>query len=369
MKLSRLILPAAAVALWAAAAFGPASQAHAQALPPEVAIIAGAPGRTAAEIATQDVLALNTTMFELYGSVSQVFRRNILAKHPVILGMFSGAGGRLILYRPGQPPLDAPSVPIVYQMLKSVGHATMALSGMLVPYLNDSTDQSWRGPLQAFRSRMQSALDGLDATGMPDAWRAECRTLLQANLAFMDETLARRSVTLAALEAHSRKQAPHLKTIIAAAAHTQVAHWMTVVEEWKALLGAQWAQTYAASNTIYVTRQNNILFGVLAQYFGAEAINDRLLLIETISFTTTPDELLQSLVRIVGDRTIGAVFFGNYKLMDYELMGGDARDAIVAETRKRGMTTVLPPAVAFGSTQWPALVTPGSGPSSLADLP
>ena len=29
----------------------------------------------------------------------------------------------------------------------------------------------------------------------------------------------------------------------------------------------------------------------------------------------------------------------------------------------------LPPRVPFGSHQWPTLVTPGSGPASLADLP
>ena len=55
-------------------------------------------------------------------------------------------------------------------------------------------------------------------------------------------------------------------------------------------------------------------------------------------------------------------------LMDYELMGGDARVAIAAETGKRGMTTFLPPVVPFGSKQWPTLVTPGPGPASIADL-
>jgi hypothetical protein len=32
-----------------------------------------------------------------------------------------GSGRRFILYRPGQEPLEAPSVPIVYQLLKSSG--------------------------------------------------------------------------------------------------------------------------------------------------------------------------------------------------------------------------------------------------------
>jgi hypothetical protein len=65
---------------------------------------------------------------------------------------------------------------------------------------------------------------------------------------------------------------------------------------------------------------------------------------------------------------VGSLFFGNYHLMDYELMGGDARVAIVAETAKRGMTPFLPPVVPFGSKQWPTLVTPGPGPASIADL-
>jgi hypothetical protein len=92
------------------------------------------------------------------------------------------------------------------------------------------------------------------------------------------------------------------------------------------------------------------------------------MLIETISFTTTPDEMMESVTRIVADRSVGQLFFGNYYLMDYELMGTDARIAIAAEATKRGMTPFLPPKVPFGSTQWPMLVTPGPGPATLDDL-
>jgi len=87
-----------------------------------------------------------------------------------------------------------------------------------------------------------------------------------------------------------------------------------------------------------------------------------------MSFTTTPDEMLTSLTRIIADRSVGALFFGNYHLMDYELMGGDARAAIIAESARRGMTALLPPLVPFGSKQWPTLITPGPGPASITDL-
>jgi len=63
----------------------------------------------------------------------------------------------------------------------------------------------------------------------------------------------------------------------------------------------------------------NVLFSVLAQFFEPEAINDRLILIETLSFTTSPDDMMEALTRIIADRSDGALFFGNYYMMDYEL--------------------------------------------------
>jgi hypothetical protein len=347
---------------------GTAEKSQSQDLPPYMAPIAGRTVSSPADTATKSVLALNVGMFELYGDAAAVFKKNILGKHPVILGLFSGAGGRLILYRPGQAPLDAPQVPMVYQLLKSIGHSTMALTQVVGPYLDNPADQSWRGAMLAYRSRMKSALDGLDTTSIQPEWRENNHIILQNNIAFMDDCLAKGTISFAALEAFSKKQGPFLKKDIAWAAQTQVGHWMTVLADWKKTLGADWDKTYAASNTIYVARQNNILFSVLAQFFGPDAINDRLMLIETISFTTTPDDMLDSLTRIIGDRSVGSLFFGNYHLMDYELMGGDARAAIVAETAKRGMKPFLPPPVPFGSKQWPTLITPGPGPTSLADL-
>jgi hypothetical protein len=60
---------------------------------------------------------------------------------------------------------------------------------------------------------------------------------------------------------------------------------------------------------------DNVLFSVLARFFGPEAINSRLMLIETISFTTTPEDMLEALTRIIAARSVGAVYFGNYGLM------------------------------------------------------
>ena len=136
---------------------GLGTAAKAQDLPSFMAPIAGRTASSPAETATKNVLALNTMMFELYDDAASVFKANLLSKHPVILGLFSGAGGRFILYRPGQPPLDAPRVPIDYELMKSVGHSTMALGQIVAPYVNSPNDKSWRPSMETYRIRMQDA--------------------------------------------------------------------------------------------------------------------------------------------------------------------------------------------------------------------
>jgi hypothetical protein len=337
-------------------------------LPPYLQNLSGTTPPTAAALATTNVLQLNTTMFSLYDNAAQIFRKNILANHPVILALFSGAGGRMILYRPGQPPLDAPSVPMVYQVMKSLGHSSMALSEVVLPYVDQDNDKSWVAPMQAYLSEMKSARAGIDAVPMPEEWRPVSRAILDTNIEYMEDCLKRGVIRLDALQAYAKKQGPNLKAAVNWAESTQVKHWMSVLDNWKAMLGADFDKAYGASNTIYVARQNNVLFSVLAQYFGPDAINTRLMLIETVSFTTTPEDMLTGLTRIIADRSVGQVFFGSYHLMDYELMGGDARKTIISEMKARGKEPFLPPQVPFGSKQWPTLISGGSGPASLDDL-
>jgi hypothetical protein len=337
-------------------------------LPDYMNVIVGGQAPAPAETAQRNILALNSAMFGLYEESGRSFRKNLLAQHPVILGLFTGAGGRFILYKPGAAPVEAPSVPVVYQLMKSIGHATMVAAVMAGPHIDKPDDQSWRSSFGAFRARLQTAADSVDKAEIREDWRGDMRDILATDIAFVDDCLKKGVISYAAVQEFSQKQAPKLKHIIAWAAQTQVAHWMDVLAGWKKELGPDWDKAYAASNTIYVARQNNILFSVLAQFFGPEAVNSRLMLIETISFTTTPEDMLDSMTRIIGDRAVGGLFFGNAAVMDFELMGGDAREAIVAEATKRGMTPFLPPKVPFGSKQWPTLVTPDTGPASLTDL-
>jgi len=176
-------------------------------------------------------------------------------------------------------------------------------------------------------------------------------------------------VTAEDLGRFGAQQRPFLLNAISWAAQTQVAHWMTVLDSWRGMLGDGLAEAYGVVGTSHATRQNNVLFSLLAQVFGAAAVNDRLLLIEAPEPALTPGMLFAALVRTLGDRVTGAAFFGDGRAMDYELLGGDARAAILYQTDRRGMIPVLPPVVPFGSAQWPMLVTQGPGATMLSELP
>ena len=103
---------------------------------------------------------------------------------------------------------------------------------------------------------------------------------------------------------------------------------------------------------------------------GQEAMGDRLLLIETPEFTTTPEKMLEVLTRIVADRGIGMVFFRDYFLMDVELLGGERRKVIEEEAIRRGIQPLLPTMAPFFCNDWPWKTNPakGRGPARLEDV-
>jgi hypothetical protein len=323
-------------------------------------------------VAEQAALALNASMMNLYDASLIKFKQNLRDHAPIILALFTGQGGQMILYRPGHAPEVAPPVPIVYQLAKSVGHSTMAIYEVVSPYVsNAKANQLWRAPLAMFRTQNQTALDGLGALDMSADDRSILRTILERNLAFMDQCLSQGGYTYEEVEKYIRGTVPHSIKTIGIGSGAQVGHWMKVVEEWKNRLGKDWERTYGVSNTLYIARQNNILFSVLVQFMGTETMGDRLLLIETPSFETTPETMLDVLTRIVADRALGMVFFRDYFLMDVELLGGGGRAAIEREMAKRGLKPLLPTLAPFRSNAWPWKTDPkqGTGPARLEDVP
>jgi hypothetical protein len=322
-------------------------------------------------VAERAVLALNESMLSLYETSLAKFKQNMRERVPIILALFTGQGGQMILYRPGQDPEVAPPVPILYQLAKSVGHSTMAIYEVVSPYVSDAyANQLWHPPLEMYRAQNHTALKSLDALDISDEDRSVLRAILEHNLAFMDECIAKGGYSYEDVEKFIRDTVPHSIKTIGIGSGVQVGHWMKVIEGWKQQLGEDWDRIYAVSNSLYVARQNNILYSVLVQFMGTETMGDRLLLVETPEFETTPEKMLDVLGRIVADRALGMVFFRDYFLMDVELLGGGGRAAIECEMAKRGKEATLPTLAPFRSNDWPwkTDATKGTGPARMEDV-
>jgi hypothetical protein len=65
-------------------------------------VLKAAPPRAKEQRAGLAVYQLNNSMFNIYDNSLDIYQKNIRARVPLIMALFSGKGGRFILYRPGR---------------------------------------------------------------------------------------------------------------------------------------------------------------------------------------------------------------------------------------------------------------------------
>src|SRR5260370_16582808 len=133
---------------------------------------------TRAQADQENVLALDHAMMRIYEEALTTFQKNFLTQHPVVMALFTNGGGRLILYRPGKEPLDAPPVPIRYQLYKSVGHSSLATFELAASHLKTVEDQSWKGKMVAFLAANQPPLTSIHTLHISPAHPATHRPFL-----------------------------------------------------------------------------------------------------------------------------------------------------------------------------------------------
>ena len=172
-------------------------RAQAQTLPSYMDIVlnrdAALPAR---QIAEGNVLALNNIKFSIYSTTLQTYKKNIRANNPIILALFDGGGGQLILYPPGQPPETAPPASITYQLAKSAGHSAMAIYQIVAPYVeHPNQDAAWREPLMAYHRQMKLARDGAKDLDLSSDDREVIAGLLRNNVSFMERCLESNNYT------------------------------------------------------------------------------------------------------------------------------------------------------------------------------
>src|SRR5262249_39411903 len=150
---------------------------------------------------------------------------------------------------------------------KSCGHSAMAVYQLTAPYLDNPKDSSWRTPMAQYLALQEATLAGFENIDLPKGAKHSAKTLLMNNIAFMKECLKTGMFPAEDLRRFTIGQRGAIESVVEYAARAQASHWMKVMADWKTLIGKDWDKTYGVTNTLYVTRTNNILFTIMAQFF------------------------------------------------------------------------------------------------------
>ena len=174
------------------------------------------------DVAIRDALALDDQMQAIYSSSLQTYKKNLLATSPVILGLFSNQGGEFYLYMPGKPVIEAPRVPVGYEICKSCGHSAMAVYQLTAPYLDNPADQAWRTPMAQYLALQEATLAGFDNIDIAEDAKNSAKTLLTYNIAFMKECLKNGAFTAKGLREYIGGQREAIAGVVEYAARAGV---------------------------------------------------------------------------------------------------------------------------------------------------
>lgn len=277
--------------------------------------------------AAQRLYNLDDKMMANYADTQRLVGQS---QSPVILAMFNGVGGKYILIRNGNVEAVEP-VPALYQQVKSVSHTIVGVFEIVSPYFANSEADNWRAKLTEYNKMLKDALATLKDIGMPPEVEKNCRTILEGGIKFTDEALNAGSFTSEGYSAYAKSVWPAIAKNIELAGKLQVDHFEALIKKWRKEMGEEeWSRLYAVVNTAWAMRRENVHFQILAQMMGRDAINDRLVIAETIE-DPTQDDLIMLLGRIINDRDLAVHVFGRkleYR-MDVELMGNSTKDEII----------------------------------------
>jgi hypothetical protein len=279
---------------------------------------------TESQEAAKRLYNLDDTMMANYADTQRLVGQS---QSPVILAMFNRVGGKYVLIRNGNVEAVEP-VPALYQQIKSVSHTIVGIFEIVSSYFANPEVENWRPKLTEYNKMLKEALATLGDVGMPPEVEKHCRAILEGGIKFTDEALKKGTFSSEGYSAYAKSVWPATAKNVELAGKLQVDHFEALITKWRKEMGEEeWSRLYAVVNTAWAMRRENVHFQILAQMMGRDAVNDRLIIAESIQ-DPTQDDLIMLLGRVINDRDLAVHVFGKkleYR-MDVELMGEAARE-------------------------------------------
>lgn len=248
---------------------------------------------------------------------------------PTIIVQFSPDGGIYTLRRNQQNTTVHP-VPELYAILRSISHTSVGLFEIVYPAFSKKAQKTWLSKLNEYNKELKLALKAIDVINIPIQAKKTSREILMAGIYFSNKVLKNSVVTQQDFIAYSTPIRSAINYQVQLASKIQVDSIEALLQKWQKEMGKEeWKRLYAVVNYTWGLRRENVHFQILAQQMGREAVNDRLVLVESIELASV-DQLLMQLGFVINNRNLAMSVFGskNKFKMDVELMGAGARKEI-----------------------------------------
>ncbi|NNM59705.1 MAG: hypothetical protein HKM04_07805 [Legionellales bacterium] len=276
--------------------------------------------------------ALEPEMFTTMKAQADIYQEQLLAAHPVIVALFSPAGGQFVLYRPGQAPLIAPVLPQAqdYEFATLVEHAAMSTYAVAIRGINDSTHFDWQNQLQEYQKKIGAADASINNLTVSSSEKILFHRILGKTNDFMTQSLKQNTLSPQNTANYADSLKPDFVRLSKLVIDAQVNHWMGVTADWKKLLGKDWGHTYGVVLYIDTRPQNNIFLAVLAYYMGESAVGKQLFYFTTQSYSPTAEQAIEQLAKTMPDKVLANQVYGGYYLSYSQILGQTARAAMKA---------------------------------------
>lgn len=255
---------------------------------------------------------LNAFMRENYTSFINNVGRNI---YPLILASdyepgFEGVGSTFTLFlRDGSQHKIAPTYSTDYEIYKGVSHAALAMFIILSPHLKNPTNIQWRSKLSQLKEHLLVVQDAALNSNKDTEFKAQLQGLLAIYLGFIDTTLAAGTFTLEGFLEFTAQAFARIRINMAKATHAQAAALLPAMLKWKAQLGPEeWSKVYVVIPTVWPVALNSPRLQLFQRLIDADKVHTHII---TSEHPRSIDEARDVVGRVVGDRSVGRLVFGN----------------------------------------------------------
>ena len=223
--------------------------------------------------------------------------------------------------------------PEVYDALKSVSHATLAVYSLVAVRGDGPLDEQSLKEIRQFRDLAAAAGKALAGHGLSEKQVETQKQILDGSVRFLDAVLDHRRATADDLAGYVRTMRPLLDADAADAARAEIDALHKQMTAWKAKLSDQdWNRLTVVVMGSQLPRKDNLAVQYFTRLLGEKGEGGRVVYSEAIWDEGKALDLVTT--RSV-DAGIGAAFFGDPERMHRDLLG-DAAKAYLDELFRPG---------------------------------